>query len=80
MMLLHFSFFSITQRARLAAEANNIPYEVIDIHLKKKPQWFLTEISAVGKVPVIEHDGHIIPESLVIFSELCCIYGAEGPT
>ena len=42
---------------------------MIEIHLKKKPKWYLEEINPNGMVPVIDHDNHIIRESAVTFGE-----------
>ena len=37
--------------------------------MKEKPQWYLNEINPYGLVPTIEHNGHIIRESLVVFGK-----------
>lgn len=42
-----------------------IPFEVTEIDLKNKPDWFL-EISPYGKVPVVKHDDRLIYESAII--------------
>lgn len=42
-----------------------IPFEVTEVDLKNKPDWFL-EISPYGKVPVIKHDELLVYESAVI--------------
>ena len=42
---------------------------MIEIHLKKKPKWYLEDINPYGMVPTIEHDNHIIRESAVTFGE-----------
>ncbi len=42
-----------------------IPFEVTEIDLKDKPDWFL-EISPYGKVPVVKHDDQLIYESAII--------------
>ena len=57
------------QRTRLIACAKGVPTEIINIHLKVKPDWFVKKINPHGKVPVIEHEGHIIRESLINFGE-----------
>ena len=51
----------------MIAAATGVNFEVINIHLKKKPEWYLSEINPYGLVPVIEHNGHIIRESAVTF-------------
>lgn len=43
----------------------SIPFEVTEIDLKNKPDWFL-KISPYGKVPVLQHDGEVLYESAVI--------------
>jgi len=42
-----------------------VPFEVTEIDLKNKPDWFL-KISPYGKVPVVQHDGETLYESAVI--------------
>ena len=39
-------------------------HDIVNINLKKKPQWFLNK-TPYGLVPVIENEGHIIYESSV---------------
>lgn len=69
MTLICFYFLSLTQRTRLAAYAKGVPFEEINIHLKVKPDWYLEKINPQGKVPTIEHEGHIIRESLINFGK-----------
>ena len=64
---------SLTQRTRLVAYAKGVSFEEINVHLKVKPDWFVEKINPLGKVPVIEHEGHIIRESLINFGELGCM-------
>lgn len=42
-----------------------IDFEVTEIDLKNKPDWFL-KISPYGKVPVLQHDDAVIYESAII--------------
>ena len=42
-----------------------IAFEVTEIDLKHKPDWFL-KISPYGKVPVLQHDAHVLYESSII--------------
>jgi len=42
-----------------------IPFEVTEIDLKHKPDWFL-QISPYGKVPVLQHGEEILYESSII--------------
>ena len=57
------------QRVRLIVAAKNIPAEEINVHLKVKPDWFVPKINPYGKVPVIEHEGKLIRESLIAFGK-----------
>lgn len=57
------------QRAVIALEEKNMPYERIDIDLANKPNWFL-ELSPLGKTPVLKVDEDIIFESNVILEFL----------
>ena len=53
----------------MLAAAKGIKTEEINIHLKQMPQWYKEKINPVGKVPTIEHNGHLIRESLIAFGE-----------
>jgi len=53
------------QRALLGLHLRQIPFEVVNINLIDKPEWFLEKKNPLGKVPTIEHDGKIVYESLV---------------
>ncbi|QAU33037.1 glutathione S-transferase family protein [Janthinobacterium sp. 17J80-10] len=53
------------QRAAIALKEKNIPFERIDIDLRKKPTWFLA-MSPLGKTPVLKVDDQPIFESAVI--------------
>ncbi len=59
-------------RARLALAEKNIAHEVVEIDLRDTPKWYL-ELSPKGKVPLLEHEGHRLLESLVIAE-----YAEEG--
>lgn len=48
-------------------------YETININLKEKPEWFL-ERNPKGAVPVLEKDGKIIYESVIVCEYLDDIY------
>lgn len=63
------SVISPSQRVRLILAAKNIPSEEVNIHLKVKPEWFLSRINPYGQVPVLEHEGKLIRESLIAFGE-----------
>jgi len=52
-------------RVRLVLAAKNIPHEIVNIHLRSKPEWYLAE-NPEGKVPAIEFDDNILYESLIV--------------
>jgi glutathione S-transferase len=66
------------QRVRLIVAAKNIPHEEVNIHLKQKPEWFLSQINPHGLVPVIDHNGHLIRESRIAFDYVDAAF--EGPS
>jgi glutathione S-transferase len=56
-------------RARIALAEKDIEYEAFEIDLSDRPQW-IYEKNATGRVPVIEEDAWILPESSVIMEYL----------
>ena len=62
-------------RVRIVLAEKEIPYETVEIDLADRPSW-LYEMNPVGKVPVLDEDGWILPESAVIaefLNEQCCL-------
>jgi len=57
-------FCPYAERVLLALSYKNIPHTVINVDLKKKPDWFL-EKNPLGKVPTVQLNDKIIYESLV---------------
>src|SRR5262245_13319681 len=53
-------------RTRLVLSHKNVGFELIEIDLKNKPDWFNSQVSGYGKVPAIEHEGNRIWESAII--------------
>lgn len=53
------------QRSRLTLLEKGVPFEVTEIDLQNKPDWFL-EISPYGKVPVLKHGDDRVWESAVV--------------
>ena len=53
------------QRTRMLMIEKEIPFELTEVDLRSKPDWFLA-ISPYGKVPVIVDDGQTIYESAII--------------
>ena len=52
-------------RVRIALAEKSLPYDLVEIDLDDRPAW-LYEKNPLGKVPVLEEDGFVLPESLVI--------------
>jgi glutathione S-transferase len=52
-------------RVRIVLAEKDVPYETVEIDLQDRPAW-LYEKNPVGKVPVLEEDGWVLPESAVI--------------
>lgn len=64
------------QRAVIALNEKNIPFERIDIDLANKPDWFL-KISPLGKVPVLVVTGDDGKEVALFESNVICEYIEE---
>jgi glutathione S-transferase len=56
-------------RVRIVLAEKDVEYETVAIDLSDRPAW-LYEKNPLGKVPVIEEDGFILPESAVIMEYL----------
>jgi glutathione S-transferase len=56
-------------RTRIALADKGIEYETLEIDLNDRPQW-IYEKNATGRVPVVEEDAWILPESSVIMEYL----------
>ena len=56
-------------RVRIALAEKGIPYEAVEIDLANRPAW-LYEKNPLGRVPVVEDDGFVLPESVVIMEYL----------
>ncbi|HUH16253.1 MAG TPA: glutathione S-transferase family protein [Gaiellaceae bacterium] len=52
-------------RVRIVLAEKGVPHETVEIDLSARPAW-LYEKNPVGKVPVLEEDGWVLPESAVI--------------
>lgn len=53
------------QRTLILLKEKNIKYQLIEIDLDHKPEWF-TQVSPYGKVPLLKHQNHYLYESSVI--------------
>jgi len=58
-------FCPYAQRALLTLSAKDIPFEVVNINLAEKPEWYLEKFNPLGKVPTIQVNDKIIYESLI---------------
>jgi glutathione S-transferase len=56
-------------RARIALAEKGLEYDVLEVDLSDRPQW-IYEKNPTGRVPVIEVDAWILPESSVILEYL----------
>jgi glutathione S-transferase len=56
-------------RVRIVLAEKQIEYEAIEIDLRDRPAW-IYEKNTTGRVPVIEEDGWLLPESAVIMEYL----------
>ena len=55
----------LLRAGRIVLAEKDVPYETVEIDLANRPAW-LYEKNPVGKVPVLEEDGWVLPESAVI--------------
>ncbi len=63
--LVSFNLCPFVQRSAIVLREKNIPHEIDYIDLADRPQWF-TDMSPLGKVPLLDVDGQILFESAVI--------------
>jgi glutathione S-transferase len=56
-------------RVRIVLEEKRLEYEAIEVDLQNRPQW-IYEKNETGRVPVVEEDAWILPESSVIMEYL----------
>jgi glutathione S-transferase len=56
-------------RVRIVLAEKNVEYEPIEIDLAERPAW-IYEKNSTGRVPVVEDDGWLLPESAVIMEFL----------
>jgi len=52
-------------RVRIALAEKGLQYDLVEIDLDDRPAWMYDK-NPLGKVPVLEEDGFVLPESLVI--------------
>lgn len=56
-------------RVRITLAEKDVEYEAIEVDLADRPAW-IYEKNATGRVPVLEEDGWLLPESAVILEYL----------
>jgi RNA polymerase-associated protein len=52
-------------RVRIVLAEKGLSFETVEIDLRDRPAW-LYDLNPVGKVPVLDEDGWVLPESAVI--------------
>lgn len=53
-------------RTRIVLAEKAVPYETVTIDLAARPDWLLERNPPDGRVPVLEEDGWLLPESAVV--------------
>ncbi|KAJ1633933.1 glutathione S-transferase [Pavlovales sp. CCMP2436] len=68
------------QRVWIALEELGVPYNTIDIDLRDKPRWYMSEISPAGKVPAVRDatSREVLVESRVINEYLTTRFDPDG--
>jgi len=56
-------------RARIVLAEKGVEYEAVEVDLGERPAW-IYEKNSTGRVPVLEEDGWLLPESAVIMEYL----------
>jgi RNA polymerase-associated protein len=56
-------------RVRIVLAEKGIAYEPVEIDLDDRPAW-IYDLNPKGRVPVLDEDGFVLPESLVIMAYL----------
>lgn len=52
-------------RIRIVLAEKAVPYETVEVDLRDRPAW-IYDLNPTGKVPVLDEDGWVLPESAVI--------------
>ena len=53
-------------RTRIVLAEKSVPYETVTIDLSDRPDWLIERNPPHGRVPVLDEDGWVLPESAVI--------------
>src|SRR5919205_2704065 len=56
-------------RVRIVLAEKRVEYETVEVDLEDRPAW-IYEKNATGRVPVVEEDAWVLPESAVIMEYL----------
>jgi glutathione S-transferase len=56
-------------RVRIALAEKGLEHETVEVDLRDRPAW-IHELNPLGKVPVLEENGFVLPESAVIMEYL----------
>jgi len=63
--LYNMRFCPYAQRTLLTLAAKNLPFEVVNVNLAEKPEWYLNDINPLGKVPSLQVKDKVIYESMI---------------
>jgi len=63
--LYNMRFCPYAQRAFLTLASKNVPFEIVNINLAEKPEWYLKNLNPLGKVPTIQVKDKVVYESMV---------------
>jgi RNA polymerase-associated protein len=53
-------------RVRIVLAEKDVPYETVVVDLDDRPAWIVAKNPPAGRVPVLEDEGWVLPESAVI--------------
>jgi glutathione S-transferase len=53
-------------RTRIVLAEKSVPYETVVVDLSDRPRWLVEHNPPDGRVPVLEEDGWVLPESVVV--------------
>ena len=53
-------------RTRIVLAEKGLPHETVTVDLEDRPAWVIERNPPDGRVPIIEEDGWLLPESVVI--------------
>ncbi|XP_013389063.1 pyrimidodiazepine synthase [Lingula anatina] len=72
-------FCPFSERVKLVLTYKEIPYEIVNINLRSKPEWYL-EINEKGTVPTLEiPGGRTLTDSVIICEYLEDVFPSQKP-